>query len=202
MKAYMKIRHLVSVCFLSTMTTTAVFSQQVFEGTHAVPPLFEGQTRAPLAPKSAKFIVSDFVTGLNRPWAMAHMPNGNMMITEVPGRIRIITPDGTVSKPIKGVPEVRAWGSRGLNDVILDPDFDNNRKIYFAYLAPPKGIKSDNSDANYQQFATERAAWNKLTREQKAKTPWGHWRVASATLSKNEKKISNLKVIVETTPTR
>ncbi|MDG1707120.1 MAG: PQQ-dependent sugar dehydrogenase, partial [Emcibacteraceae bacterium] len=157
---------------------------------------------APLAAKSAKFIVSDFVTGLNRPWTMAHMPNGNMIVTEVPGRIRVITPDGKVSDPIKGTPGVRAWGSRGLNDIILDPNFADNRKIYFSYLAAPDGVDSDNSDEMYEKFGAERQEWNALSREEKAKSPWGHWRVASATLSSDEKSISDLKVIVETTPSR
>ena len=133
-------------------------SQQVYEGTDAVPPLFAGQTRAPLAPKSPPFIVSDFVTGLTRPWAIAHMPNGRMIVTEVPGRIRIVTPDGKVSDPVTGVPAVRGWGSRGLNDIILDPDFARNRRIYFSYLAPPPGMASDNSDETHRRFDAESSA--------------------------------------------
>jgi len=191
------------ICALISLGLSApVFSQQVFEGTHAVPPLYQGQTRAPLALKSARFDVTEFVTSLHRPWAMAHMPGGKMIVTEVPGRIRIVTAEGKISRPVKGVPEVRAWGSRGLNDIILDPDFEQNRRIYFTYLAPPSGVQSDNSDKKYKQFAEERQAWNKLSREEKAKTPWGHWRVASATLAKNERSISNVKTIVETTPSR
>ena len=111
------------------------------------------------------------------------MPNGNMIVTEVPGRIRIITTKGLISEPVKGVPAVRAWGSRGLNDIILDPNFETNRKIYFAYLAPPPNMESDNSDKRYQQFAKERLEWNKLSREEKGKKPWGYRRVASATLA-------------------
>ena len=177
-------------------------AQQVFEGTHPVPPLYPGQTRAPLALKSPRFDVTEFVTTLHRPWALAHMPNGNMIVTEVPGRIRIITTKGLASEPVKGVPAVRAWGSRGLNDIILDPNFETNRKIYFAYLAPPPNMESNNSDKRYQQFAKERLEWNKLSREEKGKKPWGYWRVASATLAKNERSISNVKTIVETTPSR
>ena len=194
-------RLVVSSIFLLALSTPT-FSQQVSEGNHAVPPLFPGQTRAPLALKSPKFIVTNFVTSLKRPWAMAHMPNGKMIVTEVPGRIRIITKEGKVSRPVKGVPEVRAWGSRGLNDIILDPNFEQNRKIYFAYLAPPKGMSSNNSDKQYKKFAEERQTWNKLSREDKGKNPWGQWRVASAILSEDEKRISDVKTIVNTTPTR
>ena len=177
-------------------------AQQVFEGTHPVPPSYAGQTRAPLAAKSAPFVVEEFVTGLNRPWAMAHMPNGKMIVTEVPGRIRIITADGNVSDPVSGVPAVRAWGSRGLNDIILDPEFERNRTIYFVYLAAPDGVTSDNSDETYGKFNAERQEWNALSREEKAANPWGHWRVARATLSRNEKSLSDVTTIIETVPSR
>ncbi len=165
-------------------------------------PAFDGQTRAPLAEKSARYVLTDFVTGLNRPWAMAHMPNGNMLVTEVPGRIRVISPDGSVSDPVAGMPAVRAWGSRGLNDIILDPDFDSNRMIYFTYLAAPDGMESDNSDETYARFGEERQAWNALSREEKAANPWGHWRLASARLSDDESSLSDVKVILETVTSR
>lgn len=203
MKSYVVIKAVLGGCLAAILSaTTPTIAQQVFEGTHAVTPAFVGQTRAPLALKSPRFVVSDFVTGLNRPWAMAHMPNGKMIVTEVPGRMRIITAEGMVSAPIEGVPAVRAWGSRGLNDIILDPDFENNRMIYFAYLAAPSGMDSDNSDETYAKFGAERAEWNKLSREEKGANPWGVWRVASAKLSTDEKSIDQLKVIIETTPSR
>ena len=192
----------ISACLLAATIAATAVSQQVHEGTGPVAPTFQGQTRAPLALKSAPFVVTEFVTGLNRPWAMAHMPNGKMMVTEVPGRIRIITPDGNVSAPIEGVPAVRAWGSRGLNDLILDPDFTNNRMLYFVYLAAPAGVESDNSDETYARFNAERQDWNKLSREEKAARPWGQWRIASARLSADEKRISDLKVVIETVPSR
>ncbi len=179
-----------------------VSAQQSARPSYEIKPAFHGQTRAPLAPKSARYIVSDFVTGLNRPWAMAHMPNGKMIVTEVPGRLRIISPDGSVSDPVAGVPAVRAWGSRGLNDIILDPDFENNRMIYFTYLAAPDGIESDNSDETARRFGAERQEWNALSREEKAANPWGHWRLASARLSEDERSLSNVKVILETETSR
>ena len=197
-----RVLSLLNPCFLSMLVWLPANAQQVFEGTHAVPPIYNGQTRAPLAPKSAPFLVEDFVVGLNRPWAMAHLPDGKMMVTEVPGRIRIISPDGIVSPPLQGVPAVRAWGSRGLNDIILDPDFVENRRLYFAYLAPVDGVESDNSDEMYDRFNAERAEWNQLSREEKAASPWGHWRVASATLAADEMSINNVKTLLDTVPTR
>ncbi|MBT6032831.1 MAG: PQQ-dependent sugar dehydrogenase [Kordiimonadaceae bacterium] len=189
--------------FLAAITMTVPTSaQQSSAPAYAITPAFEGQTRAPLAPKSARYVVSDFVTGLNCPWAMAHMPNGNMIVTEVPGRIRIITPDGNVSDPISGMPAVRAWGSRGLNDILLDPDFENNRMIYFSYLGAPDGVDDDNSDEAFTKSNADRQVWNALSREEKAANPWGTWSVASARLSSDETSIDNLKVILETTPSR
>ena len=191
-----------SGCLLAALAVGPVLAQQVHEGVDAVAPLFAGQTRAPLAPKSASYLVEDFVTGLNRPWAMAHLPGGKMLVTEVPGRIRVVTPDGKVSPPLRGVPAVRAWGSRGLNDIILDPNFAANRRIYFAYLAPVDGVESDNSDATYDRFNAERAEWNQLSREEKAASPWGHWRVASATLAADEKSITDVSTLLDTVPSR
>ncbi len=192
----------IAVGVLALLVVAPIDAQQVFDGDHAVPPLYDGQTRAPLAAKSAPFVVTEFVTGLNRPWAMAHMPNGKMIVTEVPGRIRIISATGEVSRPIKGVPAVRAWGSRGLNDVILDLAFERNRKIYFAYLAAPDGMDSDNSDAAYAKSSQERQEWNALSSEEKAAQPWGNWRVASATLSRDEQSLSNVQVCIDTVPSR
>lgn len=177
-------------------------AQQVFEGTHPVPPAHSGQTRAPLAPKSAPFEITEFVTGLNRPWAMAHLPDGRMLVTEVPGRLRIVSADGTVSEPIAGVPAVRPWGSRGLNDVIIDPDFENNRRIYIAYLAAPDGMRSDNSDEAYARANEERQAWNALSNEEKAADPWGTWRVSSAVLSRNGRRIGQVRTVIDTVPSR
>jgi len=196
------IRSLLSGLFLSIAITTPATSQQVSAGDHAVSPAFPGQSKAPLAPKSQPFVVSDFVTGLNRPWAMAHLPDGRMLVTEVPGRLRIVSAEGEVSAPIAGVPAVRPWGSRGLNDVILDPDFENNRRLYFGYLAVPEGTDSDNSDAMYNRFNAERQNWNALSAEEKAADPWGTWRVASARLSEDETQITDVTTLIDTVPTR
>ncbi|MBT5186727.1 MAG: PQQ-dependent sugar dehydrogenase [Kordiimonadaceae bacterium] len=202
MKSYKSLSGIMAACILGATGVASVSAQQVFEGNSAVAPAYAGQTRAPLAPRSTGYVVSDFVTGLHRPWAMAHMPNGNMLVTEVPGRLRIVGADGSVSDPIKGVPALRPFGSRGLNDVILDPDFENNRMIYFAYHAMPDGMESDNSDDAYKKSMADMAEWNKLSREEKGANPFGVWRVSSARLSKDGKSIDRVKTIIDTTPSR
>lgn len=80
--------------------------------------------------------VETIASGLSNPWALAFLPDGRMLVTERPGRMRIVTRDGKLSPPISGVPKVFASGQGGLLDVILDRNFAQNRTIYFCYAEP------------------------------------------------------------------
>lgn len=76
------------------------------------------------------------VDGLEQPWSMAWLPNGDMLITEKPGRLRLVR-DGVLDPtPIGGVPEVRFRGQGGLLDVAIHPDFEENRYVYLSYAKP------------------------------------------------------------------
>lgn len=77
--------------------------------------------------------------GLERPWALEFMPDGRMIVTERPGRVRIVERDGRVSKPLEGVPRVFARSQGGLLDVALDPRFAENRFVYLSYAEPGEG---------------------------------------------------------------
>ncbi|MBL8665143.1 MAG: PQQ-dependent sugar dehydrogenase [Candidatus Odyssella sp.] len=77
--------------------------------------------------------------GLAHPWGLAFLPDGRMLVTERPGRMRIVSPDGRISRPVEGVPEVYARGQGGLLDVTLHPDFARNRLVYFTYAEPGPG---------------------------------------------------------------
>ena len=77
--------------------------------------------------------------GLDQPWGMAFLPDGRLLVTEKPGTLRIVAKDGTVSDPLKGVPEVLANGQGGLLDVALDPKFDSNSLVYLSYSEPGDG---------------------------------------------------------------
>src|SRR5581483_8575424 len=77
--------------------------------------------------------VTTVVRGLDHPWALAFLPDGRMLITERPGRMRIGTRDGTLSPPLAGVPQVYARGQAGLLDVALDREFATNRTLYFCF---------------------------------------------------------------------
>jgi glucose/arabinose dehydrogenase len=80
--------------------------------------------------------VVDVAKGLEHPWALAFLPDGRMLVTERPGRLRIVTRAGKLSVPIGGVPAVVAEGQGGLLDVALDPGFAKNQVIYLSFSEP------------------------------------------------------------------
>src|SRR5918998_6813661 len=77
-------------------------------------PAFAGQTDAPERKSKVSFDVVTVIEGLVNPWSVAFLPNGKMLITERPGRLRIVTADGKLSEPLTGLPEVLARGQGGL----------------------------------------------------------------------------------------
>ena len=83
--------------------------------------------------------------GLQHPWAVAFLPDGKFLVTERPGRLRTITPDGTLGAPIQGLPAIAVGGQGGLLDVVLDSDFARNRTLYFCFAEP--GLNGSNSTA-------------------------------------------------------
>ena len=83
-----------------------------------------------------KIRVSVVTRGLSHPWALAFLPDGSMLITERPGRIRIVRGGKLDPKPISGVPAVRTIGNSGLMDVALHPKFAENKLVYFTYNKP------------------------------------------------------------------
>lgn len=75
-------------------------------------------------------------SGLDTPWALAFLPDGRMLVTERPGRMRIIERSGHVGPPLQGLPPVWARGEGGLLDVKLDPHFADNHRIYWSFSEP------------------------------------------------------------------
>ena len=102
-------------------------------------PAFPGQTRAPEVSAEVDYQVVTVADGLEKPWALTFLPDGRMLVTEKPGRLRIVTPAGELSQPVAGLPEVDARDQGGLLDVALDPAFDENRLIYWSYAEPRGG---------------------------------------------------------------
>ena len=109
-------------------------------------------------------------SGLQNPWAIAFLPDGRFLVTERPGRLRVVDPAGKLGKAIEGLPEVAAGGQGGLLDVVLDTDFASNRMLYFCF-SEPASVGNGNSTA-----------------------------LASATLSPDLTRLSNVKVIFSQKP--
>jgi len=113
------------VFFASALLATAAFAQA---------------PRSPTPPSNTPGVrVETVVRGLVHPWALAFMPDGRLLVTERPGRLRVVTRDGRVSAPLEAVPAVYARGQGGLLDVALDPNFGKNRLIYLSFAEPGEG---------------------------------------------------------------
>jgi glucose/arabinose dehydrogenase len=102
-------------------------------------PAFPGQTRAPGVRTEQALRHQVIAAGLSHPWGLALMPDGRWLVTERPGRLRIISAEGVVGAPISGLPAVDARGQGGLLDVILSPTFASDRLIYWSYAEPREG---------------------------------------------------------------
>nr|WP_317623051.1 PQQ-dependent sugar dehydrogenase [Thiohalomonas denitrificans] len=89
--------------------------------------------------QSGPIQVETLAEGLEHPWGLAFLPDRRMLVTERPGRLRIVSPEGDISEPVTGVPEVFARGQGGLLDVALDPEFTSNRLVYLSFAEPGQG---------------------------------------------------------------
>ena len=99
-------------------------------------PALAGQTDAPEKKSGVAFDVVTVAEGLQNPWGVAFLPGGKMLITERPGRLRVLSADGKLSTPVTGLPAVDARNQGGLLDVALDPAFAKNSIIYWSYAEP------------------------------------------------------------------
>jgi glucose/arabinose dehydrogenase len=88
---------------------------------------------------AGKVAVTTIAQHLAHPWSLAFLPDGRMLVTERPGRMRIVTKDGKASEPLAGIPKVYARSQAGLMDVMLANDFAQSRRIYFCYAAAVAG---------------------------------------------------------------
>jgi glucose/arabinose dehydrogenase len=157
-------------------------------------PAFPGQTEAPRPSKPSPALnVQTIATGLNGAWAMAFLPDGNILITENSGFMRIVHPkQGFVSAPLAGVPPVKAVAAQGLHDLLLDPDFAQNRTIYFTYFAPPKGEAAGSWPIEH--FYEN--VWTRPFTERRT-MQLGFERIARAQLSKDYLSLENVDVLAE-----
>src|SRR5215210_6776323 len=102
-------------------------------------PAFPGQRRACAIVSAVAFDVVVLAKGLEHPWAVEPLPGGDLLVTERPGRLRIVSASGRVGPPVANLPQVDARGQGGLLDVALSPAFDSDRTIFWAYSEPRTG---------------------------------------------------------------
>ena len=105
----------------------------------ALHPATSGAADRSVETETGTIKVETVAEGLKRPWGMAFLPDGRILITERGGDMRILNGGGTLSQPLEGVPEVVAKGQGGLLDVTLDPNFTQNKLVYLSYAEAGEG---------------------------------------------------------------
>lgn len=108
------------------------------------PPTSDAQSADPSVVRTAyhDYRIVTVADGLQNPWSMAFLPSGDLLVTERPGRLRIVRDGQLLEGPVAGVPEVFAQGQGGLLDVVLHPNFAENSMIYLSYSKPLGGEES------------------------------------------------------------
>ena len=158
--------------------------------TYRPAPAFPGQTLAPAPAMPSQFRVDVLAKGLVQPWALAFLPDGRMLVTERPGRMRIVSGDGTLSVPLEGLPPIKTVAGEGLHDVLLDRQFATNRIVYFTYFAPlADGVLTGELPAW--------RAWIELPAGEHEAKPYGYSRLARARLSADATRLEDVQVILD-----
>jgi aldose sugar dehydrogenase len=144
-----------SVVF-ALFAATAAWAQQARRPT-APPPIIWPSPPLPDGPitldTGIQHQIRLFVTkGLNQPWSMAFLPDGAILVTERPGRLRIVRNGVLDPNPVAGLPQIHAQGLAGLMDLALHPNFSQNHLIYFTYHKP--------SGNNAGTITLARGRWN------------------------------------------
>lgn len=110
----------------------------------------------PFSSEQADFQLETVADGLEHPWAIAFLPDGNQLVTERAGRLRLIRDGKLVEDPVSGVPSVAANGQGGLLDLLLHPDFEQNRRLFLSYAhRNDDGLTTRVASAEYRDNALE-----------------------------------------------
>ena len=102
-------------------------------------PAFQGQTRACEVKSNVAFDVVVLAKRLDHPWAVEPLPGGDLLVTEKPGQMRIVSAEGKLGRPVAGVPTVDARGQGGLLDAALSPNFESDRTVFWSFSEPRDG---------------------------------------------------------------
>lgn len=120
-------------------------------------PAFAGQTRVSAVKTKTKFNVKILTEGLSRPWGFDFLPDGRMIVSELAGKIRIVSKDGKVGDSLKGVPPVRVFGVSGMMDVKVAPNFETSRFVFWTYPEPVGENQSVNCVARGKLSSDEKS---------------------------------------------
>lgn len=143
----------------------------------AFQPAFPEQTRAPEAVSGVEIDVRRVAAGLVEPWALAFLPDGRLLVTERPGRLRVVTQQGDVSAPLAGVPAVDARGQGGLLDIVLSPTFAADRLVYLSF-AEPRAFGANNTSVARGRLSEDASRLENVTVIFRQQPPWrstGHF---------------------------
>lgn len=177
--------------YTSTTDATAEFFWETLAAEYIRTPAFDNQTRAPRPKETTGYVVETIASGLIQPWSLAFLPDGRALVTERPGRLRLIDHSGRLSEPLSGLPALRNVREKGLHDIVLDPDFADNRTLYLSYYASPPGKPVGAAD--YEDYRV----WAALPRNERDANPFGIESVARAKLAEDDKSLEDIEVIVE-----
>jgi glucose/arabinose dehydrogenase len=129
-----------------------------------------------ISSEQATFQVELVTGGLTSPWGMAFLPNGDMLVTERPGALRLVTADGTLSpEAIGGTPKVFAQGQGGLLDVAIDPAFAENNLIYLSYAGVDEDDRSSTRVARARLVDGALQGFEVIFRSNSASSGGVHW---------------------------
>lgn len=122
-------------------------------------------------------VVETVARGLQNPWGLAFLPDGRMLVTERPGRLRVVEKDGKLSEPLRGLPAIAARGQGGLLDIALDPNFAQNRLLYLSFAEDRGEGRAGTSvaRARLSQDATALEALEIIFRQEPAYTGGNHF---------------------------
>jgi aldose sugar dehydrogenase len=178
--------------FLTTALATSLFVTLRAQSPEPKP-AFAGQTDQPVPSTPSPVLnIETITTRLNGPWSIAFLPDGNFLVTEGTGTMRIVRRDGVVSTPIAGVPPVKVVAAQGLHDVLLDSAFAQNRLLYFTYFAPPRGEAAAIWPTEY--FYEK--VWTRPFAERRTMDV-GTERVARARLSRDHTTLEDAEVLID-----
>src|SRR5829696_2789166 len=141
----------------------------------AFPALAQGPQR--FRTEKADLVVETVARGLENPWGLAFLPDGRMLVTERPGRLRVVSANGQLSQPLPGLPKVHARGQGGLLDVLIDPGFAENRVIYLSYAEDRGGGRAGTAvaRARLDTAGTRLEGLEPIFRQEPSYTGSNHW---------------------------